>query len=187
MGGIWSFGASRICQPDAVAGHQAPLCGIDHTSFTVTHNTCSCSRVVVWQGRPIYIQHLGAINVKRIYELTTEERTLRFHVQEYERCARYIMPACSLAAGHHIDTTFAIIDLKGALTAPSSPCLPAAQIMSTISMDACVSPCWAVPGCRLPSTMLVHDHLPAALSALYSWESISPWTPSLQSPSGVLY
>ena len=61
----------------------------------------------------MYIQHLGAINVKRIYELTTEERTLRFHVQEYERCARYIMPACSRVVGHHIETTFAIIDLKG--------------------------------------------------------------------------
>lgn len=61
----------------------------------------------------MYIQHLGAVNVKRIYELTTEERTLRFHVQEYERCARYIMPACSRVAGRHIETTFAIIDVKG--------------------------------------------------------------------------
>ena len=39
---------------------------------------------------------------------------LKFHVQEYERCARYIMPACSIVAGRHIDQTFAIIDLKGA-------------------------------------------------------------------------
>ena len=38
---------------------------------------------------------------------------MRFHVQEYERCARCIMPACSRAAGHHIDQTFAIIDVKG--------------------------------------------------------------------------
>ncbi|KAK9798606.1 hypothetical protein WJX73_008330 [Symbiochloris irregularis] len=64
-------------------------------------------------GRPVYIQHIGQINVKRIYELTTEERATRFHVQEYERCARCIMPACSRAAGHHIDQTFAIIDAKG--------------------------------------------------------------------------
>ena len=65
------------------------------------------------QGRPIYIQHLGQINVKKIMELTTDERSLRFHVQEYERCGRYIMPACSKAAGHHIEQTFAIIDVKG--------------------------------------------------------------------------
>ena len=33
------------------------------------------------QGRPIYIQHLGQINVKRLEELTTEERMIKFHVQ----------------------------------------------------------------------------------------------------------
>lgn len=69
------------------------------------------------QGRPIYIQHLGQINMKKMYEVTTEERMLKFHVQEYERCARYIMPSCSIVAGRHIDQTFAIIDLKGARAA----------------------------------------------------------------------
>lgn len=69
---------------------------------------------VCGQGRPIYIQHLGQINMKKMYEVTTEERMLKFHVQEYERCARYIMPACSIVAGRHIDQTFAVIDLKGA-------------------------------------------------------------------------
>ncbi|EIE24984.1 CRAL/TRIO domain-containing protein [Coccomyxa subellipsoidea C-169] len=64
-------------------------------------------------GRPIYIQHLGAINYKKLEAVTTEERMIKFHVQEYERCARVIMPACSLVAGHHIDQTFAIIDVKG--------------------------------------------------------------------------
>ena len=47
------------------------------------------------QGRPIYIQHLGQIDLKRMYEITTEERMLKFHVQEYERCLKEIMPACS--------------------------------------------------------------------------------------------
>ena len=73
------------------------------------------------QGRPIYIQHLGQINMKKMYEVTTEERMLKFHVQEYERCARYIMPACSIVAGRHIDQTFAIIDLKGARPAHVLP------------------------------------------------------------------
>lgn len=53
--------------------------------------------------------------MRKLYELTTEERMIKFHIQEYERCLRYIMPACSKAAGHHIDQTFAIIDLKGTL------------------------------------------------------------------------
>lgn len=68
----------------------------------------------VLQGRPIYIQHLGQVNIKKIYDITTEERMLKFHVQEYERCIQYIMPACSKVAGRHIEQTFAILDVKGA-------------------------------------------------------------------------
>ena len=69
------------------------------------------------QGRPIFIQHLGAINYKKMSEITTEDRMIKFHVQEYERCARCIMPACSIVAGRHIDQTFAIIDVKGECSA----------------------------------------------------------------------
>ncbi len=29
----------------------------------------------------MYIQHVGSINMKKMYELTTEERMLKFHVQ----------------------------------------------------------------------------------------------------------
>ena len=64
------------------------------------------------------MQHLGAINYKKISDVTTEDRMIRFHVQEYERCARIIMPACSVVAGRHIDQTFAIIDVKGGVSPP---------------------------------------------------------------------
>lgn len=64
-------------------------------------------------GRPIYIQHLGAINMKRLNEITNEDRMLKFHIQEYERCMNYIMPACSKTVGRHIEQTFAIIDVTG--------------------------------------------------------------------------
>ncbi|KAL4545836.1 hypothetical protein Ndes2526B_g00477 [Nannochloris sp. 'desiccata'] len=64
-------------------------------------------------GRPIYIQHLGQINVRALAKITTEERMLLFHIQEYERALRYIFPACSLIAGKHVSQTLAIMDLKG--------------------------------------------------------------------------
>lgn len=51
--------------------------------------------------------------MKRLNEITTEERMLQFHVQEYERCMNYIMPACSKVMGHHVEQTFAIIDVTG--------------------------------------------------------------------------
>ena len=76
-------------------------------------------RTAVMQGRPIYIQHLGQVNIKKIYDITTEERMLKFHVQEYERCIQYIMPACSKVAGRHIEQTFAILDVKGMASCPS--------------------------------------------------------------------
>lgn len=78
---------------------------------------CNNGCVAMLQGRPIFIQHLGAINYKKMSEITTEDRMIRFHVQEYERCARCIMPACSIVAGRHIDQTFAIIDVKGECSA----------------------------------------------------------------------
>ena len=64
-------------------------------------------------GRPVYIQHLGQINVKALAKVTTEERMLRFHIQEYERALRYIFPACSLIAGQYVGQTLAVMDLKG--------------------------------------------------------------------------
>ncbi len=64
-------------------------------------------------GRPIYIQHLGQINVRALAKVTSEERMLLFHIQEYERALRYIFPACSLVAGKHVSQTLAIMDLKG--------------------------------------------------------------------------
>ena len=33
------------------------------------------------QGRPVYIQHIGAIKIKQLAEITTEDRMIRFHIQ----------------------------------------------------------------------------------------------------------
>eukprot|EP00884_Botryococcus_braunii_P015835 jgi/Botrbrau1/2935/Bobra.0026s0010.1 len=65
------------------------------------------------QGRPIFIQHLGQIDMVKLNAISNEERMIKFHIQEYERCVHYIMPACSKIRGKHIDQTFAIIDVKG--------------------------------------------------------------------------
>ena len=50
------------------------------------------------QGRPVYIQHVGSINMKKMYELTTEERMLKFHVQVRATLLDWIVataPICS--------------------------------------------------------------------------------------------
>eukprot|EP00798_Chlamydomonas_sp_ICE-L_P006931 gene6931-30915_t len=64
-------------------------------------------------GRPVYIQSLGKINMALIKKTTTEERMLKFHIQEYERARKVILPICSRLSGRHIDQTFGIMDVKG--------------------------------------------------------------------------
>lgn len=68
-------------------------------------------------GRPVTIQHLSKIDPKRIKQITTEERMLKFHIREYERFLHQIAPVCSKVAGRHIDTCFSILDAKGARAA----------------------------------------------------------------------
>lgn len=55
--------------------------------------------------------------------MTSEDRMLKFHIQEYERCTKYIMEACSRVSGHHVDQTFAIIDVTGSFFSQTKLCL----------------------------------------------------------------
>ncbi|KAF5839566.1 CRAL-TRIO domain-containing protein [Dunaliella salina] len=64
-------------------------------------------------GRPVYIQLLGKVNVEAMKKVTNEQRMIKFHIQEYERCGRVILPVCSRLAGRNIDQTFGIMDVKG--------------------------------------------------------------------------
>ncbi len=73
------------------------------------HAAAAC----VLQGRPIYIQLLGKIDIGTLKQITTEERMVKFHIQEYERCAKHIMPICSKLQGRQIDQTLGIMDVKG--------------------------------------------------------------------------
>eukprot|EP00210_Caulerpa_lentillifera_P001939 g1862.t1 len=65
------------------------------------------------KGHPVYIQHLGRVDMSKIREITTEERMMKYHIQEYERCLDQIFPICSKLVGKQIDKSFAIMDVKG--------------------------------------------------------------------------
>lgn len=64
-------------------------------------------------GRPIYIEHLGKINLNEMYKITTEERMLQNLVFEYEKFINYRLPACSRKSGKLVETSCTIMDLKG--------------------------------------------------------------------------
>ncbi|KAI9670209.1 MAG: cytosolic factor, phosphatidylinositol/phosphatidylcholine transfer protein [Alyxoria varia] len=64
-------------------------------------------------GRPIYIEQLGKIDLNAMYKITTSDRMLSNLVVEYEKNSDPRLPACSRLAGHLLETGCTIMDLKG--------------------------------------------------------------------------
>ncbi|KAI5995724.1 CRAL-TRIO domain-containing protein [Pisolithus marmoratus] len=64
-------------------------------------------------GRPIYIERLGKLDIVALYRLTTQERQLKRFVLEYERFLEERLPASSKAIGHPVETSCTILDLQG--------------------------------------------------------------------------
>ncbi|KAK9460611.1 CRAL-TRIO domain-containing protein [Lipomyces oligophaga] len=65
------------------------------------------------EGRPVYIEQLGSVNLTEMYKITTFERMLQNLVWEYEQFVLKRLPACSRKAGVLIETSCTIMDLKG--------------------------------------------------------------------------
>jgi hypothetical protein len=65
----------------------------------------------VQDGRPIYIERLGLLDLKALYAATTPERQIKRLVLEYEKFITDRLPACSAAAGHPVETSCTILDL----------------------------------------------------------------------------
>ncbi|KAJ5808545.1 sec14 cytosolic factor [Penicillium riverlandense] len=64
-------------------------------------------------GRPVYIEKLGKIDLNAMYKITTGERMLQNLVTEYEKLSDPRLPACSRKAGQLMETCCTIMDLKG--------------------------------------------------------------------------
>lgn len=64
-------------------------------------------------GRPVYIEQLGGIDLNAMYKITTAERMLNNLTVEYEKLADPRLPACSRKAGALMETCCTIMDMKG--------------------------------------------------------------------------
>ncbi|GMF06052.1 unnamed protein product [Ambrosiozyma monospora] len=86
-------------------------------------------------GRPVYIEELGAVNIPKMYEITTQERMLKNLVWEYESFAKYRLAACSRKAGVLVETSCTIMDLKGISISAASQVLSYVREASYIGQN----------------------------------------------------
>ncbi|KAJ7952496.1 Phosphatidylinositol/phosphatidylcholine transfer protein [Quillaja saponaria] len=64
-------------------------------------------------GRPVYIERVGMVDLNKLFQLTTIERFVKYHVSEQEKTINLRYPACSVAAKRHISSTTSIVDVNG--------------------------------------------------------------------------
>jgi len=86
-------------------------------------------------GRPIYVEQFGNFSVKKLFDITTEDRLLKYFIIDYETGLHQRFPSCSNAAGHHVETGLTIMDLKDVSLLQFSKCFNFLKKTTKIASD----------------------------------------------------
>jgi hypothetical protein len=86
-------------------------------------------------GRPLYIEQLGKVDLTALHKITSEERMIQNLVCEYEKMADPRLPACSRKSGYLLETSCTIMDLKGVGLAKATSVYGYLGAVSTISQN----------------------------------------------------
>jgi len=86
-------------------------------------------------GRPLYIEQLGKIDLDKMRTITTDERMLQNLVVEYEKPSDPRLPACSRKSGQLLETCCTIMDLKGVSLGKAGQVYSYVQSASVISQN----------------------------------------------------
>ena len=65
------------------------------------------------EGRPIYIELYDKTDVKALFQITTEEKMVKYYIKQYERQIKYIFPACSAVVKRPVEQSCTILDANG--------------------------------------------------------------------------
>lgn len=86
-------------------------------------------------GRPVYIEALGNVDINAMYKITTAERMLQNLVVEYEKMSDPRLPACSRKSGTLLETCCSIMDFKGVGISKASQVYGYVQQVSAVSQN----------------------------------------------------
>ncbi|CAK7898366.1 Sec14p cytosolic factor [[Candida] anglica] len=86
-------------------------------------------------GRPVYFEELGRVNLTEMLKMTTQDRMLKNLVWEYESFTKFRLPACSRQRGSLVETSCTIMDLKGISISTVSQVIAYVREASTIGQN----------------------------------------------------
>jgi len=114
-------------------------------------------------GRPVYIQRLGQLDIKALYAATTTERQLQRLVFEYEKSRTDRLPGCSAVVGYPVETYCTVLDLGGV------------SLSNFYRVKDYVSAASSIGQNRYPETMGKFFIINAPWTFSAVWAIVKPW------------